>query len=555
MTSKRLRGPGEDTPEARNAQMLDRLKKRQLRLAIKKAHEKGTQPPKLVTCNPQANGDRTNGRTLDEHLKVIVGPYLIDEAMQEELNGNTFSAIVCLIDKSRQNPVNKLGGKNGGDRAMEAYWDVGATTTMLLGSINGSNRVGMHLTRVSPTSDEGILVIGGTGLPTSTHEQFKQCWAYAREHLDLSKYKYNITIGGEVFELDLKAFSRILKHPDMVVACSYTISSPISVNPLADPRFLMDEIRKLENSEINFYDYLPVSLRGNGGLAEVKTPFERNLFADGIKSKPNGCYIEIKLDIGEIAPELLPLTKDGEWGNGTRKGFAELFSGKGGMRLLNTFIGKARANRILTPIAQALGDLKAMGIDVVPVSGNHLQYWADLPPSRRTKERIREAITRRIHTKVEDVGYLDLEFDPVVTLVKAEGLNVEDVRARFILDSLGRYEEDVAVLDKADFLLNFVENVHQHVQRELYKELSKNGGKGITKEDRENIEFVRYVCASRRTIRDVEDFVWTIRNDQELEHVRDKRDRLENWIFDFAKERFDRMFYLLAQKIRRQVGR
>ena len=65
------------------------------------------------------------------------------------------------------------------------------------------------------------------------------------------------------------------------------------------------------------------------------------------------------------------------------------------------------------------------------------------------------------------------------------------------------------------------------------------------------MELVQTVCRERRTIRDTEDFIWTVRMDKDLpEEVRLKRAELEQWLFDFSCERAQRMFYLLLRRMK-----
>lgn len=519
---------------------------RKLLAEIERAFGKNTPEPALVTCDPQGNG-----RRLEQYLGEVVEPYLVEESHMERLFGNQFSFIVGLIDKSRQNPINKLGGKNGaGDESMKAYWQVGAMATRLLGGINGSDKLGLHLTRVSPTSDEGIIVIGGIRLTEDTELQFRKCWEFARSRLDLSSFGYSVVAGDREFRLNLEAFSKVLRHPEMAVACSYSVSRPIPVSIEAESDFIMDEIRKLENSEISFYHLLPAALRRNGGVAEVQTPFVGNLFAKGVRQKERGHFIEIKLDISGFAKELLRFTVDGEWGRGTRKGYAEIFSGRGGMRFLNTFLGKARANRILTPIAKAMGDVAATPVNVMPISGGYLQYWVDNNDKYATREIVELAIRKRFSEAREgDLGYLDLDFGPVIDIVPASSVSVEDTRARFILDSLSRVDDGPLLLERTDFMLNFIENISTDVQSGIFGNLERMGGT-----DRRFISRLESVCAARRTIRDVEDLIWTLREDRGLDgELRAERKDIEKWVFDFADARADRMFLLLNERIEREL--
>lgn len=569
MAGRKLKGP-KGKFEALESQRKQRFKERETARRVMEADRLGVEPPRLIECDPQRNGngeDKRNG-TLNHHLETIIAPYLKLQATLLIEREEDYQFVVGLLDKSRQNPLNHLGGKTKlGNEVLRAYWNAGGHALALFAAVSGGKTMDARYARVSPTSDEGVGIAAGVKLDENSKLLFRKCWEYARKKLDLTTYDCTLEVKNpntgqtEKFEVDLKAFSRVLRHPDLAVACSYSISKPVTIDySKASNDFVLDEIRKLENAEIDdrFYALLPEPLKGNGGLPEVETPFTTNLFRKGITRKETGSFVEIKFDISEFAREMLPLTEDELklWGFGTRKGFAELFSGRGGMRFLNTFLGKARANKILTPIAQAMGDLKKSGVDVMPVSGSYLQYWTSLDDTPENRKRIQDAIGRRIHAEeTTDNKYVDLGFDAIVDMIHSD-MDVSDVRARFILNSLDKEDEHVTALDKADFLLNFFENVHKYVQNEIYEHLSQNGGRRITEEDKENIGLVRWLCSRRRTIRDVEDLVWTLREDDELpDRIKEKKGELENWVFEFAKEQYDAMHYLLASKIKREMGK
>ncbi|MBD3210550.1 hypothetical protein GF318_04180 [Candidatus Micrarchaeota archaeon] len=564
MTTRKTEKPMAGRAISRTKQALSRFDELRLQRLIKKAFQRKEPLPELVTCNPAADESRETGKhpKMESHLKKKAGPYLKAEAEDAALEGKSFEFVVLTIDKSRQSPMNKLGHPDCiGEVSMDAYWDVGALAVKLLAAINGSSRIAMHYLRVSPSSDEGVIVIGGIRLPHDTALQFRKCWEFARNQLKLQDYTCPVRLpeSGREANADLKAFSRILRHPESTVACSFLITPPVKLDIFGKSDFILDELGRLEDREIGFYDLLPASLRLNGGLPEVNTPFRTNMFREEIDYMDRGCYVEIKFDISSFSKELLKYTEDGPWGFGTRKGYAEVFSGRGGMRFLNTFLGKARANAMLTPIAQAMGELrKELDVAVMPVSGAYLTYWVDLPPGEETKKKIDGAVRKRIHSGRfnKEQGYLGLEFGANYEMVPAEDVLVSDLRARFILNSLGMENEEVCTLEKADFLLNFVENVNKYVQREIYQELSQNGGRAITANDLENIGLLRWTCSTRRTIRDVEDLAWTLRGDDQLpERVKNKAEELERWVFEFAQEKYDRMFELLFRKVEREKGR
>ncbi len=537
---------------------------RKIDLALRRAAELQIEAGPLRVCDPQDTDDRKLHRYL-----LTIEPMLVEVGRQT----GDFEIFVGLIDKSRQNPINKLGGVDGaGEMAMKAYWSVADRATSLMCSMEGFDLAKLDLIRVSPTSDEGIFLMGGRDISCRVKERFgpgatlgmayDRAWAIARKELDLSSYEYSLEIpdghgGAERLALDLEAFSRVLWHPEMIVACHSSVSEPRRIAPDEKGGFINDEIRGLENREVAFYDLLPKSFRGrNGGSAEVESPFFTNLAKAGESEKGTGAYLEIKLAAkNDEADALLQFVCDSESWKGTSKGYAEIFSRRFGMRAFNTFIGKARTNSILTPIAQALGDIAGEHCAVLPMNGGYMNYWVDMPANGATAYLVRKAIERRM-SGGGCGGCLELGLEPSVSIVEATGMKLADMRARFILNSLGKDLYPARVLDMTDFLLNFIENVHPAVQRGIFEALAKkeNGGRRVSMEDLDNMQMLRRVCSLRRTIRDTEDIVWTLRRDDSLpDDIKSRNGGLETWLFEFAYERFERIFRLLALRIKQEM--
>ena len=526
---------------------------------FEKAHDKGLTLPELRQCEPQGN----NGKKLETQLRVL-GVELKEAACEDP----ALTASVGTTDKARQTPINRLGTEEGaGNKAMEAYWHAIAEMMALVGAINPAASIRLHLARVAPGSDEGNLVIAGSGLTKDIGPQFEAAWKVATERVRarLKEYRYQLMAGKgseqELFELNLQAFSKILRDPERIVSLHYSLSEPFSVGPGMRPDFLLHAIRMLENKEIRFLEHLPRSFDGRGGLAEVRSPFEESLQSRGIASRERGSFVEIKLTPQNMddARALLQFISDG-WGVryglkgtiGTRKGFAEAYSGRFGIRGFNTFLGKAGANRFLTPITHALLDVEngvvGPGAEVIPISTSYLQYWVDLPPDE-ARLLVKAAIEERVHGgRSDDVTRADLMFNPSLIVLEASQTRVADVRARFILASLERGRDPAERLAQTDFLVNFIENVGKTVQDETYEKL------GLNSQDRANIETIAKICKVRRTIRDTEDLVWILRGDERiLQEIKGKAGELENWVFSFAAARFDEMFLQLARIIKSKV--
>lgn len=462
-------------------------------------------------------------------------------ALAARHRGVSFSAI--SVDKSRQSAINKLGGeKAAGDCVIQAHLDIQDRATALLGAV-GKDTMGFN-DRANHASDENRGAHGGRDLPADMGRAFGRALWQARRHTDLRDYRYTLIAphgGGEEFMLDLYSFSKVLRYAEMCMACKYSVSRPRPVSPEEPRGFIMDELRRLDDGEIGFFRFLPEPFRSVGpGTAEVRSPFLASLSDFGIAEMDRGVYVDIKLAADGLG--LLPFTKDTELWLGTRKGFAEMYSGQFGVRGLNTVIGKTRANGVLGPVIQAMKELDAAGICTLPVNGSHLRYWTDLPEGGNAEELVRKAVDRRL----SEAGMSG--FRAAATVLDARGVDIADTRALFILKSLEAEHLAPEVLDLSDFVLNFVENIHPIVQGHILGRLGEEGLLGAA--DRRNMRALSEVCATRRTVRDTEDFLWVLRRDETLPgRIASRRRELENWLFEFSAEKGGRMFRMLAESI------
>lgn len=554
MNMKRLRGPAPSgTGVHRNAEAS--LVSRKTELVFRRAAGKGLEPVPFSVCNPHSESEET----LHNHLLAVEGGLT---AVAAATNGYNF--VAGIMDKSRQNAINLIGGFNGaGNAAMAAHWNAAQKAVALVACANGSQYA--ELIRANPTSDEGVLSMGGRELSRHVELQFDLAWAHVKKGMRLKEYAYTLEVpckgDVEVFHLDLDAFSRVLRHPGMVLSCHRSISRPRNIDP-DSTGFIADEIRKLENRETPFFRYLPAGFRvGDGGLAETSTPFDVSLATQGVGQRNRGSYVEIKLGVDSTdALKLLPFVYDHDNVRGTRKGFAEVFSGRFGMRGFNTFLGKARANSMLTLMASAMHDVAATLAQegVLPLDGSYLQYWVDLPPTGPSRTIIERAISKRLHSVTSDQNHINLPFRPVLVMLDASQTKLADVKARFILDSMGNVSDHSPdVIGKTDFILNFLENVHPRVQSWIYDRMARkeNGGTPLRRSDLEHIQDIRYICSAKRTIRNIEDLVWTLRMDGTLpDSIRARKTEIESWLFEFANARFESIFRLLAQRVRDEMG-
>ncbi|VVC02997.1 Uncharacterised protein [Candidatus Bilamarchaeum dharawalense] len=526
------------------------LATRRAQLEISAARAKAPLGIALKTCDPQGPPETRLFNCLAVHEPLI----------SERAEREPTTMMVVLTDKSRQNPINKLGGaKEAGDQAMQGYWDALVETADLLARANSKKGIDATVIRVSPSSDEGILLFFGNGLDDKTVYQFSHAWSVVRSKLDLRKYRYSIRVGygssQEEYGLDLDAFSRVLRHPDMVVACNALVSKPRIILPYSKG-FIREGIRKLEDSELSFYYLLPESFKGRGdGLAEVETPFDTNLERRGIRNQRNGVYVDIRLKPSSLdcACVLGCITDVPDISRGTRKGFSEVHSETFGMRGFNTFMGKAQANKVLTAIARGVYEAATeLGCRALPTSGCYTRYWLDLKPEEPNAKIIEAAIEAKLREQFRGNN----PFAPVVSMIDARGIGLNELRARFILQSLDQESKHYQILDRVDFLINFIENVQPRIQEQIFADM-ENGGFGertLTSRDREYLSLVKMVCALRRTIRDTEDLVWTLRADGTLpDTVKEKKRDIEEWLYEFADSGFERMFRNLTQIIERTM--
>ncbi len=532
----------------------------EIRRLFRVAHEKGIEPPDIVECNPVGEKERK----LHYYIERRLEPMFMEVAF--EVPG--FSFVVGCLDKSRQNPINKLGGMQAGDQAIAVYLDIAARATQLVASRNGSEKISNHLLRVSPTSDETILVIGGNKLTKETEVEFRDSWLKANADTDLTQYTYKLEVpyngSSRAFELNLDAFSKVLTHPEIVTAATFMISRPVTVDPDSEGGFVQEEIRKLENKEVGFYEFLPHSIKIEGGRAEVATQFNESLTTMGIESRSRGSYVEVKLAMSpQDAMAMLPFTRD-DWGVayglehtvGTRKGFKELFSRLAGMTFFNTYLGKFRANEALSAVVKAFEDIMGHGIEVIPVAGGYMQYWVDMPPTKETAQRIEAKLRERLHSSRRgEPGYVNLGMEPVVSVIDATTVSRDDLRARSILNSLGLHHFSPRTLGNMDFVLNFFENVDEGVQEEIRGRLAiHNGGVPMSEEDLGRMRLMGVVCdekkGGRRTIRDAEEVLHTLMNDEQLpDDVKSRKSELKEWFPRFANEWKERIHMLLAKQI------
>ncbi len=544
------------------------MTRRKMLSMLETSRKKNLPEPFFVTCNPQ-----TNNHSLQAYAKHNIEPELSLQKMilDSTDKGKKYTYIVGQIDKSAQNPINQLGDANGaGDQTMKLYFEEAKMATKRVAGINGSDNLTGFVMRVSDESDEGIIVIGGIILPEAPQVQFIHAMEMVYREVDLSKYGYSVTVGGERFDLDLLAFSEIFRNKNVVKACDFHISDPIEMDGRIDSGFITEQIRDLGYESIWFRDELPECFNIPGvGLPEVNNPFKTNLEDQKTERTESGTFVEIKYEIPDnIKPRLLGLVRDVRGKNrqlkkrGTRKGFAEIYGGLFGMRGMNTFLGKSITNGMMTTIAFGMMDLAKEGVHVVPVSRGHLKYWVGLPQGQDTMRMIEAAIRRRTNSgkNHDDYSYLDLSLQPKITCMDATGRDLSEVSAEFIINSIKGSMKDypVSILDQSDFLVNFIEYVRYDIQQEILEKVTKNRTNNISKENpgMETIKMMRKICSNNKFIRDTEDFIWTLRDSDDVpKEIRTdrKRNELEERVFKFIHENYEKIRFHLTKKIEGKI--
>ena len=496
--------------------------------------------------------------------------------------------IVGITDKGRQNPINYLGGKEeAGNAALSAYWDMlrialALTRKTFEEKYGGEVEVyDAPMMRVSERSDEGNVVFlvaakDNDKARTVAYEiqaEFATRLNQVKEYMvgthrpameegrfpRLDDYQFVvphdmgnglIKIGTKPYS-DLEKFSKLLEYQEMVVSLTYRLGRPVRVTGNEKPDFVLDLIRRIEEEEVEFRDLLPSGLKVRGGRANIDSPFSESLVALGVEEPiQNGFYVEVKLSpSADDNMEAATFIRDG-WGGertlGTRKGYAEIIGfnrsesvPEWGMRGLNTFIGKSGANGALSAVAQAIWKIKeecaADGCDlsIVPVDG-HLRYHIE---GNIDKLEFVDRVIRKIEETLRN--QIGGTFSAIIRTLESAETAVGDVARKFELSAMGKTEYGVGILQKTNFLVNFIEVVRKNrvdLQGEVVSSVV-GGDEQIT--CLEKICQMRAIFSQHRTIRDTADLVAILRNSPMIVLTREERDELENWFFEFANNHAD----------------
>jgi hypothetical protein len=471
-------------------------------------------PVKLQVCDPQG----------EAHEKIKHHFTMLEPLIKEKAGPNGCGMMIFLVDKAKQTAINNLFGRSPvGDEAINIYWEIICEAAALIAMACSGKKVSVNVYRVAGNSDEAVVVVTGERLTKPDRNALKRAWGIARSSHDLKRRRFNLDGKPRV---NLEQMSETMIHPEAIVAAHILASDPIRITSKTEDGFVLDAVRRVEDDEISgFISLVPDGFRQIQGVAEVSSPLGSDLTRQHVQKKDSGFYVEIKMETEmRNCQGLFDIIREY-----TRKGLAEAHFGRFGMRGMNTIAGKARANKFLSAVVEAMFDFgKETESMVCPVSSGYLTYWVDLPRTSENIRKIEEAIQKRLG------AHGISQFRPNLVTTSASGLQVDDVRARMILDSIDRQSDAVSVLDRTDFLVSFVANIDHPARLRILQEI------GIPPLDRRNFEIMEAVCG--REVRSTEDMVAKIRwDDRIIEQVATDRRGYEEWMFDFAREKAEDM--------------
>ncbi len=476
------------------------------------------QAPAWYVCDPTGRKSRKLWNVLSDMETLL---------REKAASTENFRIVMFALDKARQTPLNLLQGKEeGGEASMQAYLDLieQAADEFVNG---GSERCTIALNRVSPYSDEGVVIIAGPNLDEDIAERFKKKIREVKETMDLSEYTYEVN----GVELDLERFSHSLRHPELAVAYHLHASEVVDIRPELPDGFLGDILRVLENEKITFYSRLPKCFRQDGGKAEVSTPFGlSDIDLDKTEISGNVFQMKITTEDPKDTEALL------EFMRATRKGWTGVLTKMLGQSDGNTFMGDSRNNAyFLTPICMTFF---TSGSPFQPVYGyTTYRTDADVDPEEIMKDLIEES-----------KKHMPKGLSIAVRYVNADSSSIEEVRQKLALSWM---DEDCrnGLLPLADFVLNFQENVSptvsDHIRWRLKMIRREDGTPYITDEDDRNLTLITDVCTARRTVRELSDLRAILMFDksiaQDVDIKEGEQKKLVEWVWDFAKRNGERI--------------
>lgn len=531
-------------------------------------------------------------------LSMILKEEAYRAKLKAERDGKKLWGQIVLTDAGSQNAINQIAGENAGDQNLNAYWDlVSRALGTIAKSVDRNNRlrigedqVDLHFVSTirKARSDEGKLIILASSKNNNsiieelskTPERMGDALRILRkivygkklnrndlerigdeEVAKLEDYTFRIkTEFGEAYS-DLRELGKLMRHIETLAAVTFECGAPFSVDD--DLGVVERNIAMVESGEIKFGDRIPARLRLFRTMGAVETPFAQKLDElDGFGNERivnQGHYIQIRFEIPQEDSEQLRRYIsdgwDGEESKGTRKGHAELYGQERGrkkalgMRGLNTFLGKDSADTLISIAAKAMKKVAdELEVSVFPV-GNNLRYhiWEKegIEPNAIVAK-IKEVVDQEIKSYSRD-----LEFEARVDVFPAKEVKIGKVGAYFELMNLGRVEEGIEVLERANLIISVIEKIKPSILTEVLDRVV------FDQEERDEIkntlEKVGRIFEVRRTIRDASDLVSLIRNDEELRSDDQKqnwREELENEFFRIVKQHGE----AISSEIRRMIA-
>ena len=540
---------------------------------------------------------------------IVAGPkrplqrILQEEAYRAKLKadkeGKKLWGQIVLTDAGSQNAINQIAGEAAGDQNLNAYWDlVSRALGTITKNVERNNRlrvsedqVEMHFVSTirKARSDEGKLIILASSKTddkiieelTKTEGRMRDALRILRkivygqrlgrddleriesdEVARLEDYEFRIrTEMGEAYS-DLRRLGKMMRHIETLAAVTFECGDPFKVDE--DLGVVERNIAIVESGEIQFRDRVPTRLRIFRTMGAVETPFAQKLDeleAFGSERIVNeGNYVQIRFQIpDEDAEELKKYIFDGwngEDSKGTRKGHAELYGQDNkrkkslGMRGLNTFLGKDSSDTLISIAARAVKKVSdELEISIFPV-GNNLRYHIPEKEGLSQKEiaaKIKEAVDKEIKAYSRD-----LEFEAQVDIFASKEAKIGKISAYFELMNLGRVEEGIEILERANLIVSVIEKIKPEIILEVLEGVIFDTNE--RDEVKNTLEKLRRIFENRRTVRDASDLISLIRNDAQLQIAENQetgwRENLENEFFRLVKQYGE----AISNEIRRRIA-
>lgn len=450
-----------------------------------------------------------------------------------ESNGKGFSHFVAMFDCARVNMKNALLTRVGGDACIAAFMDVqaaAAKATFGPTKITGND---LFNVRVSSFSDETATHAAGYEIGPYTVNGYEKNLAVAKERIFNEREKYTFEVGiGENGEsrrlkLDLRAASLVFRHEEMVVA--YNTREPLveEIKPDNPSDLIKNAISGMESKKA-WLKVLPQELRFNKSIVDILDPLEA-VSPDEMQER--GVVIQLRYGLGErYLKPLLSILRDGWDGNGAkglRKCHTAVISDNYAFTGLNGVWGNPFANALTTAGIRGIKEFsQGTGVRVGAVPGSHYHYWLDVDSvdifrkeyAKKLKEHIIQTIQAKRSEAEKSEHLISTVFFPKFIALESNGRTPEELRPLFALESLGMGNLPPDALERADFVINFIENIKNGadgipIQEKLFEQV------GVSREEKEAIDSIRRYCTAYRTIRDAQDLTWVLRlnGEQELE--------------------------------------